>query len=181
MIPRRHLATVFQGLLMGRPEQINSGEKLAHMWLHESERVYGDRLVSPEDLKKYNDLAQGQARKIFSQFPVDKFYAKENADPLVFCHFCEDIEEHTYDQVQGVDKMLAVLENALEQYNESNAVMDLVLFEDAMKHIARISRADSEQEMSFNLTSGRWRLRETTSTPSMRQFRDAVVPTQVSC
>ena len=86
---------------MGRPEQINSGEKLAHMWLHESERVYGDRLVSPEDLKKYNDLAQGQARKIFSQFPVDKFYAKENADPLVFCHFCEDIEEHTYDQVRS--------------------------------------------------------------------------------
>ena len=85
---------------MGRPEQINTGEKLAHMWLHESERVYGDRLVSPEDLKKYNDLAQGQARKIFSQFPVDKFYAKENADPLVFCHFCEDIEEHTYDQVR---------------------------------------------------------------------------------
>ena len=86
---------------MGRPEQINSGEKLAHMWLHESERVYGDRLDSPEDLKKYNDLAQGQARKIFSQYPVDKFYAKENADPLVFCHFCEDIEEHTYDQVRS--------------------------------------------------------------------------------
>ena len=63
-------------------------------------------------------------------------------------------------QVQGVDKMLAVLENALEQYNESNAVMDLVLFEDAMKHIARISRADSEQKMSFNVTwSRRWRRR----------------------
>ena len=46
-------------------------------------------MVSPEDLKKYNDLAQGQARKIFSQYPVDKFYAKENADPLVFCHFYE--------------------------------------------------------------------------------------------
>ena len=48
--------------------------------------------------------------------------------------------------------MLAVLENALEQYNESNAVMDLVLFEDAMKHIARISRADSERKMNLNLT-----------------------------
>ena len=36
--------------------------------------------------------------------------------------------------------MLAVLENALEQYNESNAVMDLVLFEDAMKHIALTQR-----------------------------------------
>ena len=42
--------------------------------------------------------------------------------------------------MQGVDKMLAVLENALEKYNESNAVMDLVLFEDAMKHIALTRR-----------------------------------------
>ena len=85
--------------------------------------------------------------------------------------------------MQGVDKMLAVLENALEQYNESNAVMDLVLFEDAMKHIARISRADSAPKMNLNLTSGRWRLRETTSTPSMRPHErvTVVVPTQVSC
>ena len=73
---------------MGRPEQINSGEKLAHMWLHESERVYGDRLVSPEDLKKYNDLAQGQARK-YSASSRSTNFMKENADPLVFCHFCE--------------------------------------------------------------------------------------------
>ena len=60
--------------------------------------------------------------------------------------------------------MLAVLENALEQYNESNAVMDLVLFEDAMKHIARISRADAAPKMNLNLTwSRRWRLHESVS------------------
>ncbi|KAH8043932.1 hypothetical protein JL722_14955 [Aureococcus anophagefferens] len=65
----RHLANVFQGLLVAQAEQITTGEKLVHLWLHESERVYGDRLVSPEDLRKYNDLAQGQARKLFQQFP----------------------------------------------------------------------------------------------------------------
>jgi dynein heavy chain len=32
------------------------------------------------------------------------------------------------------------LDEALEQYNEEVAVMDLVLFEDAMSHICRISR-----------------------------------------
>lgn len=36
--------------------------------------------------------------------------------------------------------MKQVLEEALHEYNETNATMDLVLFEDAMKHIARIVR-----------------------------------------
>lgn len=43
----RHLANVFQGLLMSTPEQFNNTTKLARLWLHESERVYADRLVTP--------------------------------------------------------------------------------------------------------------------------------------
>ena len=42
----RHLANVFQGLLMSTPEQFNNVTKLSRLWLHESERVYADRLVS---------------------------------------------------------------------------------------------------------------------------------------
>ena len=33
-----------------------------------------------------------------------------------------------------------VLTEALLEYNETNPVMDLVLFEDAMRHVARIAR-----------------------------------------
>lgn len=29
---------------------------------------------------------------------------------------------------------------ALDEYNDNNAVMDLVLFEDAVRHVARITR-----------------------------------------
>jgi dynein heavy chain len=36
--------------------------------------------------------------------------------------------------------MHKVLNEALLEYNETNAVMNLVLFEDAMKHVARIAR-----------------------------------------
>jgi dynein heavy chain len=42
----RHLANVFQGLLMSSPDVFNTPGKWAKLWLHESERVYADRLVS---------------------------------------------------------------------------------------------------------------------------------------
>ena len=78
--------------------------------------------------------------KICPSFPIAKFYAKENAEPLVFCNFVETIENATYDQVTCLHSMNEVLEDALREYNETNATMDLVLFEDAMKHVARIVR-----------------------------------------
>lgn len=42
-------------------------------------------------------------------------------------------------------RLYKVVTEALLEYNESYAVMDLVLFEDAMKHVARISRIISSQ------------------------------------
>ena len=59
----RHVAGVFQGMLMGLPAQFQDPVKVTQLWLHESERVYGDRLVSVSDLKKYKDLAVEQAKK----------------------------------------------------------------------------------------------------------------------
>ena len=38
------------------------------------------------------------------------------------------------------DKLLTYIEEGLEVYNDNNAVMNLVLFEDAMKHVCRITR-----------------------------------------
>lgn len=57
--------------------------------------------VSTEDLTKYNTLAQQQAKKLFSTLNMSKFYAAENADPLVFCHFADNIQDQIYDQVRG--------------------------------------------------------------------------------
>uniref|UniRef100_A0A7S2QUS9 Uncharacterized protein n=1 Tax=Triparma pacifica TaxID=91992 RepID=A0A7S2QUS9_9STRA len=136
----RHISNVFQGLLVSKPDQFQTAEKFVLLWLHESERVYGDRLVSPEDLAKYNTLAQQQCKKVFPSFPIAKFYADQNADPLVFCHFAENITDQVYDQILEYGDMSHILEGALQEYNETNATMDLVLFKDAMCHIARIVR-----------------------------------------
>ena len=61
----RHLSNVFQGLLMAQPNEFNSSMKVAMLWLHESERVYGDRLVSYDDLAKYKVIAAATAKKRF--------------------------------------------------------------------------------------------------------------------
>ena len=137
----RHISNVFQGLLISSPEQFQEPEKFVHLWLHESERVYGDRLVSGEDLTKYNNLVQVQHKKIFPGMQsVSRFYSLENADPLVFCHFPQNIQDKVYDLVHDMKIMSKILEDALHEYNEINATMDLVLFDDAMKHVAKIVR-----------------------------------------
>lgn len=40
------------------------------LWIHESERIYGDRLVSPGDLKKYRALAADLSKKMFGASPL---------------------------------------------------------------------------------------------------------------
>lgn len=65
------------------------------------------------------------------------------ADPLVFCHFADgpiNPEELTYEQGANLGDLRTTLEAALNDYNETNAVMNLVLFDDAVLHIARIVR-----------------------------------------
>ena len=56
-------------------------------------------------------------------------------NPLIFCHFATGIGEPKYLPVAGWDPLKKTLEEALENYNEVNAAMNLVLFEDAIVHV----------------------------------------------
>lgn len=47
----RHLTNVFQGILSAKPESIKEPDNLVRLWVHEAERIYGDRLVKYEHLK----------------------------------------------------------------------------------------------------------------------------------
>jgi len=49
----RHLTNVFQGLLSAKTEAIKGPDNFVKLWAHEAERIYGDRLVSYDDLEKY--------------------------------------------------------------------------------------------------------------------------------
>ena len=60
--------------------------------------------------------------------------------PLIYAHFAQGVGDPKYLPVDNWDFLNKTLVEALENYNELNAAMNLVLFEDAMYHICRINR-----------------------------------------
>ena len=57
------------------------------------------------------------------------------ASPNIFCHFASGIGDPKYLPVPSWSDLSKLLLEALDSYNEINAVMSLVLFEDAMQHV----------------------------------------------
>ena len=60
--------------------------------------------------------------------------------PLVYCHFAQGVGDPKYNPVVSWQSLNKILVDALDNYNELNAAMNLVLFDDAMLHICRINR-----------------------------------------
>jgi dynein heavy chain len=136
----RHLTNIFQGLLIAKQEAIKEPDNFIKLWVHESERIYGDRLVSQENLIVYKAIVGDLVKKSFAKFNLTKYFQAQAPELLVFANFVGGLDEKLYDQFPGLDALTLRLAEALREYNEVNAVMDLVLFEDAMKHVCRINR-----------------------------------------
>ena len=132
----RHLASVFKGLLMSEPAYFQEPAKFASLFIHEAERVYGDRLVSTKDLESYLKIAKDVGKKYFKDLDQSVVFPQ----PLIFCHCWKDLDEKSYNKVENIDTLSKILNSALTSYNETNAAMNLVLFEDAMKHVCRCCR-----------------------------------------
>lgn len=60
---------------------------------------------------------------------------KVTKQPLLYCHFAQIGEEALYAPVTDWSTLKSILTDALESYNELNAALNLVLFEDAMQHV----------------------------------------------
>jgi dynein heavy chain, axonemal len=124
----RHLAAVFGGLLQAGPAEFREPGKLAALWLHESERVYGDRLASVEDVARYRALAAGVAKKKFAGAvgaSLASFFG-DRPDALLFSHFSSGdggAGARVYDRVPTTDKLRHVVEDSLREYNETLPAM----------------------------------------------------------
>ena len=90
-------------------------------------------------MSTYKGLSFEICAKSFAKFNLKKYFGA-TPEPLVFALFVNGLDDKLYDQFPSAELMSQRLLEALREYNDTNAVMDLVLFEDAMKHVCKISR-----------------------------------------
>ncbi|CAF1257617.1 unnamed protein product, partial [Didymodactylos carnosus] len=132
----RDLSNIFQGILFTTGESIKTTQDLIRLYVHEAERVYGDKLVSIDDIDSFQKIFRDTVKKNFQD--VDEEYCFRR--PLIYTHFSTGIGDPKYMPINDWSQLTRLLQDALDTYNEVNAAMNLVLFEDALMHICRINR-----------------------------------------
>ncbi|XP_066096637.1 dynein axonemal heavy chain 11 isoform X2 [Saccopteryx bilineata] len=132
----RDLSNIFQGILFASPECLKGSNDVIRLWLHECSRVYGDKLVDTKDCDLFQKKMLETAYKYFEG--VDSRVLLQQ--PLIYCHLPSGGEDARYMPVKDWEGLKATLTETLDNYNELHAAMHLVLFEDAMQHVCRISR-----------------------------------------
>ncbi|KAF6298410.1 dynein axonemal heavy chain 17 [Rhinolophus ferrumequinum] len=132
----RDLSNIFQGILFSTAEILKTPLDLVRLWLHEAERVYGDKMVEEKDQETLYRVTVASTKKFFDDLGDEVLFAK----PRIFCHFAHGIGDAKYLPVTNMAHLNKILVDALDGYNEANAVMSLVLFEDAVSHVCRINR-----------------------------------------
>ncbi|XP_032945882.1 dynein axonemal heavy chain 9 [Rhinolophus ferrumequinum] len=133
----RDFANIFQGILFSSVECIKSTQDLVKLYLHESDRVYRDKMVEEKDFVLFDKIQTEVVKKIFDDLEET---VEQSRSRNVYCHFANGIGEPKYMPVQSWELLTQTLVQALENHNEVNTVMDLVLFEDAICHVCHINR-----------------------------------------
>uniref|UniRef100_A0A3B3RIQ7 Dynein axonemal heavy chain 17 n=1 Tax=Paramormyrops kingsleyae TaxID=1676925 RepID=A0A3B3RIQ7_9TELE len=129
----RDLSSIFQGILFSSSEYLKTPQDLVKIYMHESNRVYRDKMVEEKDFGTFDKLLFDSVKKFYETL-------EEIKAMNVFFHFASGTGEPKYMPVQSWGILNKTLLEALDSYNEVNATMNLVLFEDAMSHICRINR-----------------------------------------
>jgi len=159
----RDLSRVFQGMLAVPHDSVNTGgtrgkegtytvtppSTLVNVWKHECERVFMDKLTNYTDKDKCAAGINETLAEVFDEAVVAGIPEQE----LLMVNFLrEDIYDEdgvlqeeapkTYEPGGTLKEIKERVDMFLDKYNEENPSrkMDLILFDDALKHLLKINR-----------------------------------------
>lgn len=140
----RELSNVFQGVCRAKSDFYPSGLKVLRLFIHELNRVFCDRLVSEEHAEKFTKLMRDIVLDKLKEYPDSDMFAT----PITYTSFAAQVGgDPTYLPLPigdyGNELLVRTVTEKLKEYNENNSIMDLVLFDQAIDHVCRISRVVS--------------------------------------
>ena len=123
---------------MTKPVSIQTDETFAKLWVNECFRVFYDRLIDDVDRKWFRaSVAELLSSRFKSGADAEELFANLRFGDLLRL----DSPTQYYEYIANKEKLLKVLYDNLDEYNLGNAnKMNLVLFDDAVEHVLRISR-----------------------------------------
>ncbi|XP_071452908.1 dynein axonemal heavy chain 1-like [Hetaerina americana] len=143
----RDLSKVFQGILMADPKEMADTSVICRLWYHECHRVFGDRLVSDQDREWFDAILLDRLSQDFGVQDLSSIFGSREI--VIFGTFMPGggADEVDYREINNLEEVTdsprarRILGLALDEYNStSRAPMNLVFFQDALCHVARIAR-----------------------------------------
>lgn len=134
----RDISKVMQGCCSADAKATTQTVDIVRLWVHENQRVYGDRMINYTDKDVLVDLMVPEIEK-FKLKKEDVF----NVERLIYGDYMAGIdgENRPYLQVVDIQEMLTRIIEYLEDHNQgSKSPMKLVMFLDACDHVSRICR-----------------------------------------
>ena len=137
----RDFAKVVQGCMRADPKVLQTGDQILALWLHESSRVFADRLITNEDSAWFKGMLSDAMKKSCEKGYDDVV----KTERLMFADYLiPGADPRLYQQVTDMEQLSKVINEYLEDYNNVNTTpMKLVMFLDAIDHVSRISRVIS--------------------------------------
>jgi dynein heavy chain len=140
MFNLRDASSVVSGILHASSLCYTQPTVLIKLWAHEGCRVFRDRLIDNTDRKQFDSLVDNVVQRNLAGFIQGD--GIKNISSVLFADLPEQPSQpRVYRELRLGDSLSQILNTHLEDYNISNPKnMELVFFDDAILHLARIAR-----------------------------------------
>ena len=143
MFNMRDISKVIQGIYIFDKFYCDSKLTIFRLWVHESLRVFHDRLISTQDRSKLKKLISDQLEQTLQSSMKECTDPDEN-DTIFVDFFDESQNRQIYIEVvqKQREELKKIIEDKLVEFNEKfkSAAMNITLFEEAISYVCKINR-----------------------------------------
>ncbi|XP_039385914.1 dynein heavy chain 14, axonemal isoform X18 [Mauremys reevesii] len=136
----RDLFKVLQGLLQAHRSVIVSNETAALLFVHETTRVFHDRLIESAEREIFYQFL---ANELHNYFKITWTKEKLMEESTIFVDFLDmntPLENKIYRNITNYKKLVSVLEEFQTKMNSTNTKTSMVFFKEAVEHTTRAAR-----------------------------------------